>query len=168
MSVSISAAPIFLLYAVGAGIINTTGAIVQGLATVKPGERLHLEGKDIQEFFNKAFETVIMDKKALIKTLQEHGATGIQEENGVISCNCEAFHLSFQKSKTDGPYTLTATYNKDYGLNELVEDIGSEYAINAQEISYNKIKERLEAQNLSITEEEVFDDNTIVLTVDLD
>lgn len=168
MSVSITAAPLYLLFAVGGGIINVTGAVVQGLASTSNGERLHLEGKEIQELFNKAFETVIMDKNALIKTLKEHGATNIQEENGVISCSCEAFQLSFQKSKTDGPYTMTATYNKDYGLNELVENIGSEYAINAQEISYNKIKERLEAQNLSITEEEVFDDNTIVLTVDLD
>ncbi len=168
MSVSISAAPIYLLFAIGGGIINTAGAIVQGLSSAQIGERLHLEGKDIEEFFNKAFETVIMDRNALMKTLSEHGAKNIQEENGVITCTCEAFHLSFEKPKADGPYTMTATYNKDYGLNELVENIGSEYALNAQEISYNKIKERLEAQNLSITEEEVFDDNTIVLTVDLD
>ena len=37
-----------------------------------------------------------------------------------------------------------------------------------QEASYNKIKERLESQNLKISDEEVFDDNTIVLTIDLD
>lgn len=168
MSVSISAAPIFLLFALGKGVIDVTGAVVQGLSTANAGERLHLEGKELEELFNKAFQTVIMDKNALIKTLKEHGASNIQEQNGVITCNCEAFHLSFQKEKADAPYTMTATYNKDYGLNELVENIGSEYALNAQEISYNKIKERLEAQNLSITEEEVFDDNTIVLTVDLD
>lgn len=167
MSVSVSAAPIYLLFALGKGVIDVTGAVVQGMAS-SGTQRLHLEGKELEEIFNKAFETVIMDKNALIKTLEEHGATNIQETNGVISCNCEAFQLSFQKPKADGPYTMTATYNKDYGLNELVENIGSEYAINAQEISYNKIKERLEAQNLSITEEEVFDDNTIVLTVDLD
>lgn len=167
MSVSISAAPFFLIFALGKGIVDVTGAVVQGLSNTN-GERLHLEGKDLEEIFNKAFQTVIVDKQALIKTLHEHGASDIRDDNGIISCNCEAFHLVFEKIGRDKPYTMTATYNNDYGLNELAENLGNEYAINAQEISYNKIKERLEAQNLEITEEEVFDDNTIVLTIDLD
>lgn len=167
MSVSISAAPFFLIAALGKGIIDVTGAVVQGISSTG-GERIHLEGKDLEEIFNKAFQTVIVDKNALIKTLKEHGAKGISDKNGQISCNCEAFHLTFEKLTKDASYTMTATYNKDHGLNDLVENIGSEYALNAQEISYNKIKERLEAQNLEITDEEVFDDNTIVLTVDLD
>ena len=109
-----------------------------------------------------------MDKSALLKTLEEHGATNFQTDGNTISCNCEAFHLTFTKTEKDKPYTMVATYNKDYGLNELVENLGSEYASNAQEISYNKIKERLEKQNLEIEEEEVYDDNTIVLTVNLE
>ncbi len=167
MSISISAAPYFLIFALGKGIVDVTGAVVQGLSNTN-GQKLHLEGKDLEEIFNKAFQTVIVDKRALIKTLHEHGASDIRDDNGTVSCNCEAFHLKFEKIGRNQPYTMTATYNNEYGLNELVENIGSEYAINAQEISYNKIKERLEAKNLKITEEEVFDDNTIVLTVDLD
>ena len=49
-----------------------------------------------------------------------------------------------------------------------MQDIGNEYTINAQEVSYNKIKERLEEQNLDIENEEIYDDNTIVLTVNLE
>ena len=58
--------------------------------------------------------------------------------------------------------------NNSLGVDDLVNDIGSEYCANAQEISYNKIKERLEKQNLTIDDEEIYDDNTIVLTINLD
>lgn len=180
MSVSVTAAPFLLMYALG-NVISATGAIVAAVTaaqvsgTVLSGlsntsaKKLHLEDNTLEEqFFNKEFPTVIMDKQALLKTLEEHGATNFQTEGGQISCNCEAFHLTFTKKEKDKPYTMVATYNKDYGLNELVENLGSEYASNAQEISYNKIKERLEKQNLEIEEEEVFDDNTIVLTVNLE
>ncbi len=168
MSVTVSAAPFLLLYALGQSVVSLTGAVVSGLSNTN-AERLHLEDKTLEEeFFDKEFQTTIMDKAALLKTLEEHGATNFQAEGNTISCNCEAFHLTFTKESKEKPYTMVATYNKDYGLNELVENLGSEYASNAQEISYNKIKERLEKQNLEIEEEEVFDDNTIVLTVNLE
>ena len=43
----------------------------------------------------------------------------------------------------------------------------SEYTMNAQEASYFKIKEKIEEKNYSIESEEVFDDNTIVLTINI-
>ena len=63
---------------------------------------------------------------------------------------------------------MRINYNSDTELEDIVKDINDEYRANAQEISYNKIKERLEAQNLTIDEEEIYDDNTIVLTVNLE
>ncbi len=168
MSVSVSAAPFLLLYALGQGVISLTSAVASGFSNTN-AQKLHLEDNTLEEeIFNKEFPTVIVDKTTLLKTLEEHGATNFQTEGETISCNCEAFHLTFTKSAKDQPYTMVVTYNEEYGLNELVENLGSEYASNAQEISYNKIKERLEKQNLEIEEEEVFDDNTIVLTVNLE
>ena len=167
MSVSVSAVPFLLVYALGKGIVDITSAVVAS-ATVK-ADKLHLEEKDLKEIFNKEFETVIVDKDVLLKTLQEHGAINISVlENDSIICDCEAFHLMFEKIETDKPYKMKVSYNDDYNLNEFIENIGSEYASNAQEISYNKIKERLTSQNLEIADEEIFDDNTIVLTVNLD
>ena len=63
---------------------------------------------------------------------------------------------------------MQITYVSDKNLNEFVENIASEYTANVQEVSYNKIKERLAEKNLEIYEEEIYDDNTIVLTVNLD
>ncbi len=51
---------------------------------------------------------------------------------------------------------------------ELINDINSEYALNCQEETYIKIKERLERKNLKIAEEEILEDDSIMLTINLD
>lgn len=167
MSVSVSAVPFLLVYALGKGIVDLTSAVVaSGNAKA---QKLHLEEKDLKKIFNKEFQTVIIDKDVLLKTLQEHGATDISVlEKDSIVCDCEAFHIMFERTEPNKPYKMKVSYNDDYNLNEFIENIGSEYASNAQEISYNKIKERLAQQNLEISDEEIYDDNTIVLTVNLD
>lgn len=181
MSVTAVAIPWALIFslsakAVVASIIGTAAAgtanaltdnVVAGLKS--GNSKLHLEHKDIvQNFYNKNFDTVIMDENALIKTLKEHGATDIKVNEGQIECNCQYFHLTFVRSDKSLPYTMKITASESKGVDEFASDIGNEYTLNAQEISYNKIKERLEAQNLEISNEEVFDDNTIVLTVNLE
>lgn len=162
MSVSVSAAP-FLLISALTGIISATA---QGLSG-SGAQNLHLENEVIENIFNQEFQTQIVDKRTLLKTLKEHRAINIQEAFGNISCDCEKFHLEFIYNG-DKPYTMKISANNSLGVDDLVNDIGSEYCANAQEISYNKIKERLEKQNLTIDDEEIYDDNTIVLTINLD
>ncbi|MBR1753402.1 hypothetical protein IJ732_01075 [bacterium] len=129
---------------------------------------VHLNAKEVSDFLEKEYVTTLLDDATLIKTLQDHGAVEIKEENGEISCLCESFRLCFYRIKKTDPYIMKAQFRSENGLEELIENLGEEYALNAQEISYNKIKERLESQNLKINEEEIYDDNTIVLTIDLD
>ena len=169
MSVSVSILPFLLIYSIcaGANIINSNKAEQNNIENLNIKRNVHIDNNFAQEIFNKTFETQIMDKELLLKTLKEHGAINIQEENDNITCNCEAFHLYFHKTQ-DKPYFLEISYNEENSLNEFVQDIGNEYTLNAQEISYNQIKERLAKQNLEIEEEEIFDDNTIVLTVNLE
>lgn len=168
MSVSVSALPFMLIYSLAtSAVAAVNNSVVAGLKS--GNSALHLEKEEIaQKFFNKDFETTIMDEVVLIKTLNEHGATALVQNEESIECNCEYFHLIFTRKSTDVPYTMRITANDNKGVDEIAKDIGTEYTLNAQEISYNKIKERLEAQNLQITDEEVFDDNTIVLTVNLE
>ena len=175
MSVTVSAVPFFLLYSVIGGVVTFS----KMAHDVNEKNRklnnnyndysdFHFEKQELEELYNKDFETQIMDKDLLIRTLTEHGAENIVQGENEITCTCEAFHLSFFKTAEDKPYNLRISYNSDYKLNELVENIGTEYTANAQEVSYNKIKERLEEQNLEIENEEIYDDNTIVLTVNLE
>ncbi len=170
MSVTVSAVPFFLLFTVGQGVIEFIKMSNEANGDVQAhheDESVHIGEKTLEAMYNKDFNTTIMDKEVLLKTLREHGVVNIVEDENNITCDCEAFHLFFAKNG-ENPYTIRISYNNDYKLDELVENIGNEYTSNAQEISYNKIKERLEEQNLEIEEEEIFDDNTIVLTVNLE
>ncbi|MCD7879606.1 MAG: hypothetical protein LUG16_06720 [Candidatus Gastranaerophilales bacterium] len=167
MSVSVSAVPFLLIAEAIGGLINISDAIKDGLSD--KNKTYHLDNDKIEEVVNnKTFPTRIVDEATLIKTLKEHGATQIYHTGNIISCNCEAFHFKFQKPDNEKPYELTISFKEESGLNECIENISSEYESNAQEISYNKIVERLEEQNLSIENEEIYDDNTIVLTVNLE
>ena len=67
------------------------------------------------------------------------------------------------------PYKMKITTEcTEDEIAELLNNINIEYTSNSQEENYIKIKERLENKGLKINEEEVFDDDTIVLTVNLD
>ena len=169
MSVSISAVPFFLLFTISRGVIEyiQTSKESQESIKIKDNYNIHIDEETAEALNNKDFETNIMDKELLLKTLTEHGAVNIKTVEENISCDCEAFHLVFTK-RTDKPYLMNISYNEEYKLEEFVENLGNEYTLNAQEISYNQIKERLEQQQLEIEEEEIYDDNTIVLTVNLE
>lgn len=162
MSVSVSAVPFMLI----SGLATLITATVQGL-NGQGIERFHLDYETVEKLFNQEFETQIVDKQTLLKTLTEHGAVNIEDSSNDISCDCEEFHIEF-KYNGDKPYTMRVSAKSDSGVDDLIKDLSSEYTANAQEVSYNKIKERLERQNLTIDDEEVYDDNTIVLTVNLD
>lgn len=170
MSVTVSAVP-FLLFAV---VSKTMVEVIQlGLTKSTEVENIgkndfHLENNILGELCNKEFDTIIMDKDVLLKTIEEHGATNIIESQNDISCDCDSFHIDFYKMSENEPYKIRVSYRNTTGLESLISDLGNEYSINAQEISYNKVKERLEAQNLEIEKEEIYEDNTIVLTVNLE
>ena len=143
---------------------GSTASMIESGASL---ENLCLDEQTMEKLFSQEFETQIVDKQTLIKTLKEHGAVNIEDKFNNISCDCEAFHIEFFYNG-DKPYTMKLSAKNNVGFDELVKDLSNEYTANAQEISYNKIKERLEQQNLSISDEEIYEDNTIVLTVDLD
>ena len=73
--------------------------------------------------------------------------------------------FEFQKGK-DGIYEMYITHKENDNLN-VVNELKDEYELNVQEQSYMTIKKNLEKQNLSIESEEVLDDNSIIITVNL-
>ncbi len=166
MSVTISALPFMLIYATGTGIVNFANYARNSLSTFD-GEKIHLNKEDVQNILNSDIETTIMDKEILLKTLEEYGAQNIEFEKDNIYCDCDEFHVEFYKEPLK-PYIMNISYINQQSMEEFAENLGSDYGINAQEVSYKKIKERLEAQNLKIDEEDIYEDNTIVLTVNLE
>jgi len=127
--------------------------------------------KEVVDVICQEYETTFVSQDVLTKTLQEHGFDNIQLQNNNVICETELFKLEFYKTADESePYTLKITSSCDNNeeILTLIEDLSTEYNFNSQNESYNKIKERLEQQGLEIDDEEVFDDDTIVLTVNID
>ncbi len=115
------------------------------------------------------FETAFTDEKILNKTLQEHGCTDFQYyENGVFTCTLEGMNLEFSKESVNSNYKMIVKCNEDELLKSFCEELSEEYTGNTQEETYNKIKDRLKQKNLEISQEELMEDDSIVLTINLD
>lgn len=178
MSCSVVAIPISLLYtvismAVGAGVSAGVGA---KFAKKLSSDNLeHLSEQDLEgyaisssDIIEKTFETPFMDKEILLKTMEEHGIKDINETGNIISGKIESFVLQFEKPDENSPYSLKVLCNQQDNAEEKISDISTEYSLNVQEASYLSIVEKLKENNLQIEEETVEDDNTIVLTVNLE
>ncbi len=121
-----------------------------------------------KHFIEKTFETPFMDKELLRKTLKEHGVTNISEWENGISGDVDNYKLTFEKPAEDKPYNLRITCLEQDNAEEKAGDLNSEYALNVQEDAYMHIIDKLKENNMQIEEEEVMDDNTIVLTVNIE
>ncbi len=113
------------------------------------------------------YNTNYTDKGVLLNTLYEHGATEITENNDEISCKLFNMEMKYYKNETNA-YVLDITQNSNKAeCEDVIHDLNEEYGLNMQEITYNKIKERLQQENLNLDSETVLDDNTIVLTIEI-
>ena len=124
---------------------------------------------DAEQFIEREYETPFMDKEILMKTLEEHGVMELEETlNGEITGKVDTFSLKFSKPSAEEPYKLKIYCPEGDSADEKVNDVSSEYALNMQEAAYISIIEKLKENNMQIEEETVEDDNTIVLTINLE
>ncbi len=121
-----------------------------------------------KHFIEKTFETPFMDKEILKKTLEEHGVTNFAEWENGFAGDVDNYKLIFEKPAEDKPYNLKITCPERDNAEEKAGDLNSEYALNVQEDAYLHIIDKLKENNMQIEEEEVMEDNTIVLTVNID
>ena len=119
-------------------------------------------------FMEKTFETPFMDRDILLKTLEEHGVKNISKWENGIAGDVDNYKLTFEKPAADKPYNLRISCLENTDAEEKVSDLSGEYAMNVQEDAYLHIIDKLKENNMQIEEEEVMDDNTIVLTVNIE
>ena len=75
-----------------------------------------------QSLIENTFETPFVDKSLLIKTLEEHGVTDIQENDfGKISGKVDNYNLSFEKQEADKPYSLKISCYESDNAEEIRE-----------------------------------------------
>ena len=114
------------------------------------------------------YTTNYTDKGTLLNTLTEHGAEEIVENGEEVSCKLFGMEMIYYKKDGSNGYTLDVTQVSDKAeCEDVINDLNDEYGLNIQEMTYNKIKERLEQENMRLESETVMDDNSIVLTIDV-
>lgn len=121
-----------------------------------------------EHFIEKDFETPFVDNGLLIKTLNEHGVKINYNNDNEISGSVDNYNLIFKRNSSDQPYKVRITCSEQNAASTKLDDLNSEYALNVQEEAYLSIVEKLKENNMSVEEEVVEDDNTIVLTVNIE
>lgn len=131
-------------------------------------KNIHLTKEDM-ELLSKEYETPFMDKDLLVRTLEEYGLKIKTTENNLIVAKIERVTINFSREESNLPYRMKINFPDDCEQmqSELVKDIYDEYGSNTQEEVYIKIKEKIAQSNMYIEEEEVLDDDSIVLTIDI-
>ncbi len=179
MSCTVIAVPYALMWVVGA--IATAAATAatnnqQENQSLQEFTSIYNEAENCSEdhvitekhFIEKTFETPFMDRDILMKTLEEHGVKNISEWENGIAGDVENYKLTFEKPAVDKPYNLRISCLENANAEEKVGDLSGEYAMNVQEDAYLHIIDKLKDNNMQIEQEEVMEDNTIVLTVNID
>lgn len=114
------------------------------------------------------YSTNYTDKGILLNTLVEHGAEELVENGDEISCKLFGMEMVYSKKNGSNGYTLDITQVTDKAsCEDVISDLNEEYGLNIQEMTYNKIKERLDSENMRLESEAVMDDNSIVLTIEV-
>lgn len=185
MSCTVVAVPFALTSLLGPIVIAAiTGAVstaqmvndINEINTVNPEikemeDRFFEEVQHIQmcNLVEKEFQTAFTDKSILLKTLEEHGISNMEEDlNGNINCTIENFNLNFYRNSEHEPYVIKIKCRETDNAENKVDDLNSEYTLNVQEDAYLNLLDRLKENNMEIENEVVEDDNTIVLTINLE
>ena len=180
MSVTVVAAPVALGYVILTGLISGISATVAAGAGVSQSIRaiaarengsqsldtININKEDIEQICRE-YDTVITDRDLLMKTLQEHGVDNLSVKGEAICAKVSEFNLLFTREYEGEAYKLKVYMECDVDEKDIVNELFSEYCVNTQEMTYEKIKERLEEKNLQIDEEEILEDNSIMLTINL-
>ena len=127
-------------------------------------------------FFEEEYNTAFMDESLLKKTLEEHGCVNFKKsDSDFFVCEYYDFQLEFYRKNQQTPYCMLLRCNQELNeYNELVDlpnfflELQDEYKQNAQQKTYDTIKQRLTKHHLSIEDEEILEDDSIMLTVNLD
>ncbi|NRT73150.1 hypothetical protein [Clostridium beijerinckii] len=127
----------------------------------------NLAKKDEENFQEKSFPTNFVDEKLLIKTLRDYGINTQLAENGTIQCNVENTTLIFYKENSTNYEVKIIGNSQIRGIYEQLNAIDEEYKRNVQSYTYNKVVEKLKQTNMDIQSEEVMEDDSLMLTINI-
>lgn len=114
------------------------------------------------------YPTNFNDEELLMKTLMEYNTNPVKDGNGDIILNIAGNNLRFNKTGDD-PYNVEIKTGGN--IKQIFNDltlIDDDYNRNVQTNTYENLKKNLADKDLNIASEEVLDDNSIVITINID
>jgi len=115
----------------------------------------------------KTFPTNFRDDSLITKTLMEYNLNPILEADGVINCKAGKCQLIFRK-EGEGPFNVEVRNAPDVRqIYQQLDDINDVYCQNVQAKTYQNLKSRIAEKGLTIEQEEVLEDNSIVITLNV-
>ncbi|MCM3269887.1 hypothetical protein [Paenibacillus elgii] len=112
------------------------------------------------------FPTNFRDGELLFRTLKEFGINPIRIGTA-ISCKVEQSTLTFQQAE-DGPFHVEIQNAPDLQkMFEYLSDLDEDYKRCVQAVVYEKLRNRIAEKNMTIESEEVLEDNSIVVTLNI-
>ena len=134
--------------------IEGAGAIVDAVEKSKTGNSSTIETR-----FNNA--------ELLRKTLMEYGARVSAKSDNSIVADFENATILYERADTSKPYGMRiVNMTEQDSVICTVQEIEVEYNSNVQSYTYNKVKNDI-SKGMSIESEEVLEDNSILITLNV-
>ena len=111
-------------------------------------------------------ETPFLSAELLLKTLNEHGLHAEQTDADTYAVQTESGRIRYFQTEENTPFLMEVTGVADLG--ELLDELDlleNEYRRNVQTYTYHKVMESMAEHGMSLREEEVMEDDSILLTL---
>ena len=115
-----------------------------------------------------ALETAFADKELLCKTLTQHGLQVAKKSENEMLVTTEAGTLRYFREGEGMPFYLELSdITNLQQLQESLEELENEYGRNVQTFTYHKVMQGLAEHGMCLDSEEILEDDSIVLTLNL-
>lgn len=110
--------------------------------------------------------TIFNDSGLLLNTLSEHGLQVEKLSENEFTVSTESGTLRYFRTDETQPFFLEASRIRN--MEELLtslDELENEYGRNVQAFTYNRVMTSLEEHGMSVMSEEILEDDTIMLTL---
>lgn len=122
----------------------------------------------IQQPLTQIFPTNFRDRELLKQVLQENDIHPIEMENGQLTCDLGNARLQFYQSSPDSLITVELSgASNTQSIFRHLSLLDEDYKSYIQERAYHDVKEKAEEKGLTIEHEQILEDNSIVITLNI-
>lgn len=143
-------------------------AVAVGITLTAASATLLKEKNPTREAEIPTLETAFQDHDLLVKTLTQHGLQLHSVSDNEIIVKSESGLLRYYRQ--DASQNFLLKMENISNLRELltsVDELNTEYGRNVQTFTYNKVMTSLHEHGMTVEQEEVLEDDSIVLTLNV-